>query len=296
MAITAAQVKELRQRTGSGMMECKKALVEADGDMEAAVEILRKSGLAKADKKAGRTASDGLIVMEVAPDGRSAALVEVNSETDFVAKKEEFQAFARKVAQRVLASAPADLEALMALPLEEGGSETVDEARKALIAVLGENIQVRRFERVVAGEGARLGAYLHGKRIGVLVELQGGDEALARDVAMHVAASRPLAVAEADMPAEVLNKEREIIRAQAEGSGKPENIVEKMVEGRMRKFLAETTLVGQPFVKDPDQSVGKLLDGAGASVTRFWRLELGEGVEKKAENFAEEVMAQVRGD
>ncbi|WJW76575.1 translation elongation factor Ts [Thiohalobacter sp. IOR34] len=294
MAISAAQVKELRERTGSGMMECKKALVEADGDMEAAIEALRKSGLAKADKKAGRVAAEGLIVIEISADGKEAALVEVNSETDFVAKKDEFQDFARQVAKRVLASKPESIEALLEMPLRDGEDTTVDMARKELVAKLGENIGVRRFE-LVQTDGT-LGYYLHGSRIGVLVELEGGDEALARDIAMHVAASRPLSVSADDMPQEVLDKEREIIVAQAQESGKPENIIEKMVEGRIRKFLAEVTLLGQPFVKDPDTTVGKLLDKSGAKVRSFRRMELGEGIEKKQENFADEVMAQVRGD
>ncbi len=293
MAISAAQVKELRQRTGCGMMECKKALVEADGDMDAAAEDLRKSGLAKADKKAGRVAAEGLIVVEVGGDGKSAVMVEVNAETDFVAKKGEFQDFARAVAKRVLADAPADLDALMALPLTDGG-ETVEEARRSLIATIGENINVRRFVRRDT-TGGNLSSYLHGDRIGVLVEVEGGDSDLARDVAMHVAASKPVCVDEAGVPQDVLDKEKEIFSAQAAASGKPPEIVEKMVSGRIRKFLGEITLVGQPFVKDPDQTVGKLLKGAGATVKGFDRFELGEGVEKKTENFAEEVMAQVQG-
>ncbi len=293
MAISAAQVKELRQRTGCGMMECKKALVEADGDMDAAAEDLRKSGLAKADKKAGRVAAEGLIVVEVGGDGKSAVMVEVNAETDFVAKKGEFQDFARAVAKRVLADAPADLDALMALPLTDGG-ETVEEARRSLIATIGENINVRRFVRRDT-TGGNLSSYLHGDRIGVLVEVEGGDSDLARDVAMHVAASKPVCVDEAGVPQDVLDKEKEIFSAQAAASGKPPEIVEKMVSGRIRKFLGEITLVGQAFVKDPDQTVGKLLKGAGATVKGFDRFELGEGVEKKTENFAEEVMAQVQG-
>lgn len=294
MAISAAQVKELRERTGSGMMECKKALVEAGGDMEAAVELLRKSGLAKADKKAGRVAAEGLIVIEVSDDGKRAAQVEVNCETDFVAKKEEFQDFARKVARRVLASSPESLEALMEMPLDDGSDVSIETARKELIAKLGENITVRRF--TVMETSGTIGTYIHGGRIGVLVDLQGGDADLAKDVAMHVAASKPVAVSEADVPADLLAKEREIITAQAEESGKPAEIVAKMVDGRIRKYLAEVTLVGQPFVKDPDTTVGKLLDKAGASVAGFQRMELGEGIEKKSENFADEVMAQVRGD
>ena len=293
MSISAAQVKELRERTGSGMMECKKALVEAGGDMEAAVELLRKSGAAKADKKAGRVASEGLIVIEVSGDGKQGVMVEVNSETDFVARKDEFQQFAAAVARRALSDQPADAAALSALPLADGG-ETIEEARKNMVATIGENITVRRMLAIDASAGT-LAQYLHGGRIGVLVELQGGNEDLARDVAMHIAASRPVCVDETQVPQELLDKEREIFIAQAQESGKPAEIIEKMIDGRMRKYLGEVTLMGQPFVKDPDQSVGKLLKAAGASVVRFERLELGEGIEKKQENFAEEVMAQVRG-
>lgn len=294
MAISAAQVKELRERTGCGMMECKTALVDADGDMEAAAEALRKSGLAKADKKAGRVASEGLIVIEVSGNGKSAAMVEVNSETDFVAKKAEFVDFANAVAGCVLEHDPADVDALLAMPLRAGG-ETVEDARRGLIATIGENIGVRRFVRMDAGSG-NLSSYLHGSRIGVLVGVEGGDASLARDVAMHIAASKPVCIDEAGVPQEMLDKEKEIFSAQAEASGKPADIIEKMVQGRLRKFLGEITLLGQPFVKDPDQTVGKLLSNAGAKVTGFSRMELGEGIEKKTENFAEEVMAQVQGN
>ncbi len=295
MSISAAQVKELRERTSCGMMECKKALVETGGDMDAAAEALRKSGLAKADKKAGRVASEGLILIEVSGDGKHAAVVEVNSETDFVAKKDEFADFARAVAKRVLDGAPADVEALLALPLKDGAAETVDEARRGLVATIGENISVRRCVRRTAS-GGNLSSYLHGSRIGVLVEVQGGDAELAKDIAMHIAASKPVCTDERGVSQEMLDKEREIFTAQAAESGKPADIIAKMVEGRLRKFLAEITLVGQPFVKDPDQTVGKLLKNAGASVVSFTRLELGEGIEKKAENFADEVMAQVKGN
>jgi elongation factor Ts len=294
MAITAAQVKELRERTGSGMMECKKALVDAGGDMDAAIEMLRKTGLAKADKKAGRVAAEGLIAVGVSEDGRSATLVEVNCETDFVARKAEFQEFANAIAHRILAGKPADIEALMDMPLHDGEQTSIELARKSLIASIGENINVRRYTRLDATKGI-LAHYQHGVRIGVLVELEGGDAELARDIAMHIAASKPQCVAEADVPGEVLQKEREIFSAQAETSGKPANIIEKMVDGRIRKFLAEITLVGQPFVKDPDQTVGQLLKSADAGVVDFARMELGEGIEKKAENFADEVMSQVKG-
>jgi len=294
MAITAAQVKELRERTGSGMMECKKALVDAAGDMDAAIEALRKTGLAKADKKAGRVAAEGLIAVGISEDGRSATLVEVNCETDFVARKTEFQDFANAIAHRILAGKPADIEALLAMPLRDGEETGIELARKSLIASIGENINLRRFVRRDATKGT-LAHYQHGVRIGVLVEQQGGDAGLARDIAMHIAASRPQYVSEAEVPGEVIEKEREIFSAQAQASGKPANIIEKMVDGRIRKFLAEITLVGQPFVKDPDRTVGQLLKDAGASVTGFERMELGEGIEKKTENFADEVMAQAKG-
>jgi elongation factor Ts len=295
MAISAAQVKELRERTGSGMMECKKALVEANGDMDAAAEALRKAGMAKADKKAGRVAAEGLVVIEISDDNKTAAMVEVNCETDFVAKKEDFQEFATAIARRVLADDPADIDTLLGLPLHDGDATSIEEARKALIATIGENITVRRFTRVESK--GQLASYRHGVRIGVLVDVEGGDAALGKDLAMHIAAHdpRPVCVSEEQVPEEMLASEREIFTAQARESGKPDNIIEKMIEGRIRKFLGEITLLGQSFVKDPDQSVAKLLESAGASVTGFQRMELGEGIEKKTENFADEVMAQVKG-
>ncbi len=295
MAITAAQVKELRERTGSGMMECKKALVDADGNMDVAIDALRKTGLAKADKKAGRIAAEGLIVVELSNDGNTAAIVEVNCETDFVAKKSEFQEYAAAIAKRVLADNPADTDSLLALPLRDGDAATIEDNRKALIAAIGENISVRRFIRM-EGKG-NLSCYRHGVRIGVVVDLEGGDAALGKDLAMHIAAHdpRPLCVSEDQVPAEMIAKERDFFTGQARESGKPDNIIEKMIEGRIRKFLGEITLLGQSFVKDPDQTVGKLLETAGASVLDFQRLELGEGIEKKTENFADEVMAQAKG-
>jgi elongation factor Ts len=295
MAISAAQVKELRERTGSGMMECKKALVEANGDMDAAAEALRKAGMAKADKKAGRVAAEGLVVIEISDDNKTAAMVEVNCETDFVAKKEDFQEFATAIARRVLADDPADIDTLLGLPLHDGDATSIEEARKALIATIGENITVRRFTRVESK--GQLASYRHGVRIGVLVDVEGGDAALGKDLAMHIAAHdpRPVCVSEEQVPEEMLASEREIFTAQARESGKPDNIIEKMIEGRIRKFLGEITLLGQSFVKDPDQSVARLLESAGASVTGFQRMELGEGIEKKTENFADEVMAQVKG-
>lgn len=290
--ITAALVKELRERTGSGMMDCKKALQETNGDIEAAVETMRKSGLAKADKKADRTAAEGMIIVRQADDGRAVAMVEVNCETDFVSKGKDFQDFATAVAELVLHRDPRDLDALLAMPLQ--GDKSVDQVRRELIAKIGENINVRRFARYTTQNGI-LSSYLHGGRIGVLVDLRGGDQQLAKDIAMHVAASKPICVSDDQVPAALLVKEREIYAAQAVESGKSANIIAKMVEGRVRKYLAEVTLLGQPFVKDTEQSVAKLLQAAQASVTAFQRFELGEGIERKSENFAEEVMAQVRG-
>lgn len=294
MAISAQLVKDLRERTGSGMMECKKALVETDGDLDAAVELMRKRGLAKADKKADRVAAEGGIHVAVSGDRTSGAMVEINSETDFVANGDDFKAFADAVAQRVLAENPDDLDALHALPVEAGGDKDINTARQELVAKIGENIQVRRFIRY-ANSGGVIGSYLHGARIGVMVELEGGDEELARNICMHIAASRPMCVSPEDVPEETRKAEKDILVAQAQDSGKPENIIEKMVEGRMKKWLSEVALVGQPFVKDPDKTVGKLLEEAGAKVVAFRRFEVGEGIEKKKENFAEEVKAQVEG-
>jgi elongation factor Ts len=290
MTITAETVKTLRERTGAGMMECKKALVETGGDLDAAAEIMRKAGLAKADKKAARIAAEGALVIATGADGRTAALAEVNCETDFVARQPEFQAFAQQVAEAALGASASEPEAVAGLRLADG--DTVEDTRRKLIARIGENITVRRVGHMSAP--TRIGAYVHGIRIGTLVGLQGGDATLARDLAMHVAAANPQYVAPEDVPAGTLAKEREILAAQAAAEGKPEAIVDKMVEGRLRKYLAEICLVGQPFVKDPDTTVAKLLQAAGAKVTGFLRYEVGEGIEKKQENFAAEVMAQVK--
>jgi len=291
MAITAALVKELRERTGVGMMECKKALVDTDGDIDAAIEHMRKAGMAKADKKAGRAAAEGLVSIKVAADGKSAAIVEVNSETDFVAKEETFINFVDSVAEFVLTESPADLDVLLAGKLASG--DTIEDTRKALIAKLGENMSVRRFEFVKAK--GLVGAYSHGSKIAVLVDVEGGDADLTRDIAMHVAASRPVCVDESNVPQAEIDKEKEIYSAQAAESGKPAEIIEKMVQGRLKKFLKEITLMGQPFVKDPDQTIAQLVKSAGATIHSFVRLEVGEGIEKKSENFADEVMAQVKG-
>lgn len=288
MAITASMVKELRERTGAAMMDCKRALTETDGDMEGAIELMRKSGAAKADKKAGRIAADGLIVIATSADAKQAAIVEVNSETDFVAKDDNFVTFATAVGDAVLANQPADLDAISALSL---GNQTVEEARAALIAKVGENIKIRRFE-LVSTDGL-IASYQHGAKIGVLVELTGGDDELGKDIAMHIAASRPVCIDESGVSPELVAKEREIQLDIAMQSGKPQEIAEKMVDGRMRKFLGEITLEGQPFVKDPDQTVGKLLAAKGAKVARFIRVEVGEGIDKKQDNFADEVAAQL---
>ncbi|MGH8151087.1 MAG: translation elongation factor Ts [Steroidobacteraceae bacterium] len=292
MSISADAVKQLRERTGAGFMECKNALVETKGDLDAAAELMRKQGLAKADKKAARVAAEGVIVVEKTADGHAAAMVEVNCETDFVAREHDFRAFAQEVAARALAGRPGSLQALLESPL--AGGETIDERRRALVARIGENIGVRRF--AVLEAAGHLGAYVHGTRIGALVAVDGGDASLAHDLAMHVAASSPRYVTAKDVPAEVVAKEREILAEQARGEGKPPEIVAKMVEGRLRKSLGELTLSGQPFVKDPDISVEKLLAGARASVRTFDRFEVGAGIEKRQGDFVAEVMAQVKGN
>jgi elongation factor Ts len=290
VAITASLVKELRERTGSGMMECKKALVECDGDIEAAAELMRKSGAAKADKKAGRVAADGAIKVAVSDDAKRAAILEINSETDFVAKDDNFQSFADGVLAAIMSESPDSIESLVALTLPDG--RTIEESREALISKVGENIQLRRFEIVESSDS--IASYLHGARIGVLVE-SSADGDMARDIAMHVAAVNPQFVDEAAVPAEFVDKEKGILIAQAESSGKSAEIIEKMIQGRLSKFLAEITLVDQPFVKDPDQTVGKLLASADASISRFIRYEVGEGIEKKVEDFAAEVASQLNG-
>jgi len=291
MNITAEAVKQLRERTGAGMMECKRALLETKGDLNAAAELMRKQGLAKADKKAARVAAEGVIVIEKAADGRAAAMVEVNCETDFVARQEDFRSFAQAVAARALAARPASLEALLAAPL--AGAETIEERRRALIGKIGENITVRRLA-ILTAKG-HLGAYVHGTRIGALVAVEGGDGTLAHDLAMHVAASSPRYLTPSDVPAEIVAKEREILTEQAQREGKPPEIVAKMVEGKLRKSLGEITLSGQAFVKDPDVSVEKLLKSARAAVAAFERFEVGAGIEKKQGDFVAEVLAQVQG-
>ena len=282
-AISASMVKELRERTGLGMMECKKALVEADGNLELAIENLRKSSGMKAAKKAGRVAADG--VVRVAVNGSQGTLLEVNSETDFVARDDNFSAFADKVIAKASLAASTDVDKLMEGELED--------ARSALVQKIGENITVRRIEKISASV---VGVYVHSnEKIGVMIGLDGGSQELAKDIAMHVAASNPMVVNPDDVDPGVIEKEKEIFAAQAESSGKPAEIIEKMVGGRIRKFLAEISLVEQPFVKDPDQTVGQLVEAAGARVTGMVRFEVGEGIEKDEVDFAEEVMAQARG-
>jgi elongation factor Ts len=280
-------VKELRDRTAAGMMECKRALLETDGDLDAAGEFLRKSGQAKADKKSSRIAADGRVV--VAADGARAVVVEINSETDFVAKDENFIAFAESVAAAALESGTTDVAVLAGKKLADG--RTVEAARTELVTKIGENIAVRRIESI-STDGV-LASYTHGARIGAVVALDGGDDTLARDIAMHVAASNPMCIDESGVPAEMLQNERRILTEQAQDSGKPPEIVEKMVAGRVNKFLKEITLLGQPFVKDPDVSIAKLLSTAGASVAAFVRIEVGDGIEKKQDNFADEVVQQI---
>ena len=287
--ITAQMVKELRDMTGLGMMECKKALAETGGDMKAAEDQLRIKSGAKASKAAGRIAAEGMVGAYIGPDSKSGALVEVNCETDFVARNEDFINFASNLAQLVTAKNPMDPEALAAAVLPNG--ENVEEFRKALIMKLGENINVRRFVRYETQ--GRLASYLHGAKMGVIVDYTGGDETLGKDLAMHIAASKPICVSAEQISPDLLARERVIYSAQAAESGKPADIVAKMVDGRIAKYLAEVTLLGQPFVKDPDQTVGKLLASKSAQVNNFTLFVVGEGVEKKSGDFAAEVMAQV---
>ncbi len=290
MSVTAEAVKQLRERTGAGMMECKKALVETNGDLDAAAELMRKQGLAKADKKAARVAAEGVVALEKSADGKSAAMVEVNCETDFVAREADFQGFSTDVAKVALTAGAADVEALVANKLASG--ETIDERRRALISKIGENITVRR--HATLSSSGFLGAYRHGTRICALVAIEGGDAALAHDLAMHVAASNPEFLSAADVPADLVAKEREIETEKALAEGKPADIVAKMVEGRIRKTLNEKALLGQPFVKDPDQTVEKLLKAAKAEIKAYKRFEVGAGIEKKQDDFVGEVMAQVK--
>jgi elongation factor Ts len=294
MSISAQTVAQLRERTGAGMMECKKALLETSGDLDAAAELMRKQGLAKADKKAARVAAEGVIAVEAAADGKSAAMVEVNCETDFVAREADFKGFAADVARTALAAQSNDAATLLQGKLASG--EVVDERRRALVAKIGENISVRR--SVALTSAGVVGAYAHGTRIGALVALEGGDAALARDLAMHVAASNPRFLTAADVPADELARERGIAVDQAKldpkNASKPENVLAQIIEGKVRKVYSEQTLMTQLFVKDDKQTIEKLLKSANAKVLAFQRYEVGAGIEKKQEDFVAEVMNQVK--
>lgn len=291
MTISASLVKELRERTGAGMMECKKALVDADGAIDAAQELLRTRGQAKADKKAGRIAAEGQIMTAASPTGDVTAIMEINCETDFVAKDDNFQRFARLAVDLAAARQPATVDELMAIPAGDGRS--LEEARRDLVAKIGENIGVRRLAYV--RPSGHLASYFHGTRIGVLVDVVGGDADLGKDLAMHIAASSPRYLSADEVPEDIRANERRILSEQAQTEGKPAEIVAKMVEGRLRKYLNEIVLLGQSFVKDPDVSIEKLLKQRGAKVQAFVRLEVGEGIEKKSENIAEAVAAMHSG-
>ncbi len=287
--ITASMVKELREMTGLGMMDCKKALAETAGDMKAAEDLLRIKSGAKASKAAGRIAAEGVVGVYISADSRCGALVEVNCETDFVAKNDDFIHFSKSLAELIATKSLVDIATLSDAPLPSG--ETVESTRKALVMKLGENISIRRCAHHTTQ--GQLASYLHGTKIGVMVDYTGGDEALGKDLAMHIAASKPVCVSKEQVSADVLEHERQIFTAQAADSGKPANIIEKMVDGRIAKYLAEITLLGQPFVKDPEQTVEKLLAKRSAKVNGFTMFVVGEGIEKKSENFAEEVKAQM---
>ena len=288
MEITASLVKELRERTGAGMMDCKAALSDARGDIEIAIEVMRKSGAAKAAKKAGRIAAEGIISIKL--NENDIVILEVNCETDFVTKDESFLSFVDSVAQVISNNNVSDVDELLKL---NSGSQTIEEANQQIIAKIGEKITIRRFQK--SSIQNQTGTYLHGIRIGVIVEIEGGSEELAKDIAMHIAASRPLFINEDQVSQEILDKEKEIYTVQAQESGKPVDIVGKMVEGRLKKFIKEITLLGQPFVKDPEKSIEKILKSSNAKVLSFIRYEVGEGIEKRADNFAEEVMSQAKG-
>jgi len=295
MQITAQMVKELRERTGAGMMDCKKALAEANGDMDCAIEEMRKSGVAKAAKKSGRIAAEGVIAIKINARGE-AVMLEVNCETDFVAKDENFLGFVNAILDCIDANKPADVDTLMNTTLADSGM-TVEQTSQELVSKIGEKISVRRFV-MTSSDGGILGQYLHGTRIGVLVDLKGGDENLARDVAMHIAGTPtpPVCIHPDDIPRDILDKEKEIFMAQAAESGKPADIIEKMVSGKLNKYKKEISLLDQPFVKNPDQTIAQLLKTTGAEVSRFYRFQVGEGIEKRSDNFAEEVMAQAKGE
>lgn len=291
--ISAGLVMQLRERTGAGMMECKKFLIATNGDIEEAILEMRKAGQAKADKKADRVAAEGVVVIARSADERTAVMLEINSETDFVARDENFTAFASKVAEVALTSAVNDVNELSNQNLSTG--TTVEQARQQLVAKIGENIKLRRLVRSSCENGV-VGYYLHGSRIGVMVALKNGPEELAKGIAMHIAASKPLVVSRDQVSKEAIETEREVFTAQAKESGKPQEIIDKMIEGRINKFVDEVSLLGQPYVKNPDIKVAQLLKEKNAEVVSFIRFEVGEGIEKKEDNFVEEVMAQVRGE
>jgi len=293
MQISAAQVKELRERTGAGMMECKKALIAAKGDLKIAVEELRKSGIAKADKKSSRVAAEGAIIQRMSSDNKEVSMIELNSETDFVARDENFLAFADALVETSLNEKFADVSDLADKNLS-GQDKTIEVSRQELVAKVGENINIRRLAYIKSE--FPLGSYLHGSRIGVVVELDVDNKDLAKDIAMHIAASKPLVISGEEVPEALVNNEKEIFTAQALSSGKPQEIVEKMVVGRIKKFLDEISLLGQPYVKDPSMNVASLLSKHRAKVVSFTRFEVGEGVEKETEDFVEAVMSQVQGN
>ena len=292
--ISAEQVKKLRERTGAGMMDCKKVLTETNGDEEKAIELLRERGIAKAAKKSDRIAAEGLVTTYVTEDHKIGAVVEVNAETDFVAKNEEFRAFVRDVAKQIVDKAPATVEELLAQKSEAEPDKTVQEVLTNKIATIGENMSIRRFERF---EGTGLvESYIHGDgKIGVLVEIDGGDSTLAKDICLQIAAARPEFLSREDVPEDRVAHEMQILKAQAVNEGKPEAVAEKIVQGRIGKFYGEICLIEQEFVKDPSQKVGKLVEAKGAKILRFVRFEKGEGLQKREENFAEEVAKQING-
>lgn len=294
MNISASDVKELRERTGGAMMECKKALVSTNGDIEAAIKLMREQGTAKAAKKAGRITAEGLIEAKISPDAHLAAMVEINSETDFVARDTNFKTFVVAVAASALACGTTDVMKLLESPLTPGSTQTVEQARQELINKVGENVQIRRI--ALLKSAGTIGAYVHGGRIAALVALSTSNANLAKDIAMHIAASNPLVIHPEEVSNELINNEKEIFIAQSAESGKPRDIIEKMVAGRISKYMNEIALTGQPFVKDPAKTVGQLLKATGTDVTQFVRFEVGEGIEKPVENFAEAVMAQIGGE
>ena len=290
MSISASMVKELRERTGAGMMECKKALVDSDGNLDSAIELLRTTGQAKAEKKAKRIAAEGRIIIK--SDTEHTVILEINSETDFVANDSNFINYAESVAVAILENDIVDLESLSKIDLTTGTN--VEMARTQLISKIGENISIRRFDKIKQCDN--MGVYTHGARIGAVVAITGGDEETSKDVAMHVAASNPICIDNKGVPEEMVSREERIFREQAASSGKPPEIIDKMIQGRMKKFFKEVTLLGQPFIKNPDMSVNELLKESKAEIISFKRYEVGEGIEKKEENFADEVMAQIKGN